>query len=207
MALRLLMVLSVMVMLTGCSSTSATRMDPNKTTDLSGNWNDSDARMTAETMIRECMQGRWLGEFLQAQGGRAPVVIVGSIRNLTYEHIDAGVFVDDLQKALIDSGKVAFVASKNERGEVREERQDQQAGNTEPSTITPTGHETGADFMLQGNINAIRDEAESQTLMVGKERSTSFYQVSLELIDLRTNQKKWIGQQQVKKGIVRSRVF
>ena len=207
MGLRLWMVLAMVVIMTGCSSTKATRIDANKTTDLNGSWNDSDARMTAETMITECMQGRWLGEFLQAQGGRSPVVIVGSVRNKTFEHIDSGVFIDDLQKALIDSGKVSFVASKEERGEVREERQDQLAGNTEPTTVTPTGHETGADFMLQGSIDAMKEAVDSQTLMVGKQRSTSFYQVTLELVDLRTNQKKWIGQQQVKKSVVRSKVF
>ena len=108
---------------------------------------------------------------------------------------------------MLNAGKVQFVADKEERAEVREERQDQQAGNTEPSTITPKGHETGADFMLQGSINGIKESTESQTLMVGKKKSTSFFQVTLELIDLKTNQKRWIAQKEIKKSIERGKVF
>ena len=204
--LQLALVLLVAVGLTGCASTKTTRMDESRPTDLSGDWNDTDARLVAQEMIKDCLQGQWLWNYNQTNG-RVPVVIVGTIRNKTFEHIDADIFIDSLQKALINSGKVKFVASSNERQEIREERRDQQAGNTEPSTITATGHETGADFMLQGNINAIQDGTESQHLMFGNQKSTSFYQVSLELIDLKTNQKQWIGQKALKKLVERSRVF
>ncbi|MEI7998503.1 MAG: penicillin-binding protein activator LpoB [Candidatus Omnitrophota bacterium] len=192
--------------LTGCASTTTTRIDATKVTDLSGYWNDTDARLTADEMIKDCLAGQWLWNFNQTNG-RAPVVIVGTIRNKTFEHIESDVFIDSLQKALINSGKIKFVASSGERQEVREERRDQQAGNTEPSTITATGHETGADFMLQGNINAIQEGVESHHVMFDSEKSTSFYQVSLELIDLKTNQKLWIGQKEVKKLVQRSKVF
>ncbi len=194
------------VSLVGCSTVKTTRIDAAKPTALSGQWNDTDARMTAQTMIKDCLDGRWAGDFALLNN-RPPVVIVGSVKNKTYEHIASEVFVDSLAQALIASGKVKFVSSKDERVELREERKDQQDGNTESSTITLTGHETGADFMLQGTINAMKDEIEEQRLMVGTKKSTSFYQVTLELTNLKTNEKVWIGQKQVKKSVERSKVF
>ena len=54
-------------------------------------------------------------------------MIVGEILNLSHEHINVNTFTDDMERALINSGKVQFVASRGERGEIREERKDQAA--------------------------------------------------------------------------------
>lgn len=200
------LVIALLIITTGCSSTTAKRIDANTPTDLAGMWNDTDARLVAEEMIKDCLAGRWVDDFGKASG-RSPVVIVGTIKNKTSEHINPEVFTDSLEKALLNSGKINFVANKEYRREIREERADQLTGNTEPSTISEKGHETGADFMLQGNVNQIEEEVESQTLMVGKRKSTNFFQVTLELVDLKTNQKRWIGQKQIKKSVERSKVF
>ncbi len=53
--------------------------------------------------------------------------------------------------------------------------------------------ELGADFILQGLINKIVD-------MEGKRR-VYFYQVDLELIDIETAEKTWIGQKKLKKYV------
>ena len=180
----------------GCA-TKVTRTDVGKVTDFSGGWNDTDAHLTAEEMIKECLAGHWINEFNKSSG-RSPVVIVGFIKNRTFEHISSDVFVEDLQRALTNSGKVAFVASQDGRREIREERADQQTGNTEPSTISKKGHETGADFMLQGGINSIQDAV--------KGKYAVFYQVTLELVDMKTNRKIWLGQKEIKKIVQRPNV-
>lgn len=200
------MSVALMLILVGCSSVSTQRMDANKITDLSGGWNDSDARLVADEMIADCLSGRWVDDFGKAKG-RSPVVIVGTIKNKTSEHINPEVFTDRLAKALINSGKVEFVANKFDREEIRDERLDQQEGNTEAATISEKGHETGADFMLQGNIQQIEDEVETQGIVSRRLKSTNFFQVTLELVDMKTNQKRWIGQKQIKKSIERSKVF
>ena len=173
----------------GCA-TKVTRVEPGQITDLGGGWNDTDARLVAEELIKDCLAGRWVDEFNRANG-RAPVVIVGAVKNRTFEHINPAVFTADMERALTNSGKVTFVASRDDREEVRAERADQQAGNTNPATISPKGLETGADFMVQGNIESIKDEV--------KGKYSVFYQVTLELVDLKTNQKRWIGQKETKK--------
>ena len=83
-----------------------------------------------------------------------------------------------------------------QRGEVREERKDQ-AANASEATAKAEGEELGADFMLQGSINTISDRVE------GKE--VKYYQVNLELIDIQSQRKAWIGEKKIKKLVKRSR--
>ena len=178
--------------LAGCA-TQVIRKDAAEVVDLSGRWNDTDARLVAEEMVRTCTAAQWVARF-NKQKGRDPVVIVGTVTNRSHEHINANVFIEDLEMALVNSGRVRFVASKAERGEVREERVDQ-LQNAAPETRAQMIQETGADFMLQGSINSVKDETRGQYAIM--------FQSNLELIDLTTNEKVWIGQKKVKKLVKR----
>jgi hypothetical protein len=190
-ALLLILVL-VALGLAGCA-TEVIRKEPAEVVDLSGRWNDTDARMTAEDMIKNCLAGNWLSQF-NKEKGRDPVVIIGTIVNRSHEHINSLVFVQDLEQALVNAGKVKFVADKLARQEVREERQDQQV-NSAPETRAQLVRETGADYMLQGSINSVKDETKGQYVIL--------FQVNLELVNLTTNEKTWIGQQKIKKLVKR----
>src|SRR5262249_14487592 len=119
-----------------------------------------------------------------------PRVIVGEILNKSDEHINTETFVKDLEREVLNSGRAKFVASKGQRDEVRGERLDQ-AKNASVKTAKAAGQEYGADFMLKGQINTILDAAGKQAL--------KYYQVELELIDMLTNEKVWIGQKKIKK--------
>lgn len=180
-------------LLFGCSSIKVTRTPLEKTVDLSGKWNDSDSRMVSEEMIKDCMDRAWLGNFNMKQG-RSPVVIVGTVMNRSSEHIDSRVFTSDLERSLINSGKVRFVAMKDSRQELREEKADQ-AEYASKQTAKPSKQETGADFVVQGSINSIKDEINGKYVIL--------YQVNLELVDLTTNEKVWIGQKEIKKVVSR----
>ncbi len=121
-----------------------------------------------------------------------PRVIVATVRNRSQEHLNTQTFVKDLERALVNSGVVDVVASSDERGSLRAERLDQQE-HASIETAKSMGKELGADFMLQGQINSILDAA-------GKEQ-VRFYQVELELVDLESNRKVWIGQKKLKKTV------
>lgn len=177
----------------GCgTSTKVKRVESDVVVDLSGKWNDTDSRLVAEEMIKDCVERPWLNKF-EEKSKREPVVIVGTIVNRSHEHINSQLFTKDLEKSLLNSGIVKFVASKEEREEVREERTSQNEGMTEPETVKSFGHETGADFMLKGSINSVKDEVKGKYVIL--------YQVNLELIDLTTNQKVWIGEKEIKKSV------
>jgi uncharacterized protein (TIGR02722 family) len=176
-----------------CATTpKVTRVDVNETIDLSGDWNDTDSRQVAEEMVKDSLARPWLGEF-QADKKLKPRVIVGLVGNKSSEHINTETFVKDLERELTNSGQVRFVASKEQREEIREERTDQ-AKNASIKTAKSMGQEYGADFMLKGQINTIEDQAGKQQL--------KYYQVELEMIDLTSNEKVWIGQKKIKKTVV-----
>jgi len=184
----------VAVALIGCgSSGSVERVSPDETIDLSGNWNDTDSRLVAEEMIQDCLSRPWLSEFGR-QESRSPDVIVGTVRNRSTEHISTSTFIKNLERELINSGRVNFVASKEEREDVREERADQQEFSSDES-VKRFQQEAGADFMLIGEITSIVDQAEGEKV--------KYYQVNLELVNVETNRKSWIGEKKIKKYISR----
>ncbi|MFY0684292.1 MAG: penicillin-binding protein activator LpoB [Balneola sp.] len=180
----------------GCKpSQKVTRINPGTTTDLSGKWNDTDARLVAEEMIADALSKPWLNQF-NRNNQKPPVVIVGRVRNESMEHIETEVFTKELERSFVNSGEISVVASAEERGQIRDERLDQQT-NASYETTKKMAMELGADFMMIGNINSIVDEAiDSKTLAV-------FYTINLEFINVETNQKVWIGNKKIKKLIER----
>lgn len=191
--MKKIIILGVAILLfAGCSSQrQVTRLDPETQTDLSGSWNDTDARLVADEMVNDCLSRPWLTNFIAANGGM-PVVTVGRIRNNTTEHIDMETYTTDFERELINSGKVRFVANKFQRDDVRDERMDQDEW-ASPETKKRLRDELGADFILLGAVKSITDQAEGKQVI--------FYQTDLELINIETNEKVWIGSKEIKKGI------
>jgi uncharacterized protein (TIGR02722 family) len=181
------------ILISGCAGTKVDRVTHDSVIDLSGRWNDTDSRLVAEEMLRDCLNAPWLNTFT-AQG-KVPTVIVGSVRNRSHEHINAETFVKDMERTLINSGKVEFVANKVERDEIRDEKADQ-AENASVETRRLAGEESGADVMLIGTINSIVDKEGSKSVV--------FYQVNLELVNIESNRKLWIGDKKIKKYVTKS---
>ncbi|MDA3958420.1 penicillin-binding protein activator LpoB [Oceanispirochaeta sp.] len=192
---HLLSLAMVLLVLAGCASTKVDRISSDEVVDLSGRWNDTDSRLTAEAIVSDALSRAWLDDF-QSSNGEKPVVIVGTVGNKSSEHIEVLTFIKDIEKELINSGRVRFVANSVERQEVREEREDQQSNATE-KTAKALAAETGADFMLQGVITSITDAVDGKKVIK--------YQVSMELIHLESNEKVWIGSNEVKKFIKQSK--
>lgn len=189
----LLAALLLSIAAAGCS-TEVTRMDAGEIKDLSGAWNDTDSQQVSAEMIQDVLSRSWLTNFTQEQR-RQPAVIVGEVRNLSHEHINVNTFVADVERALINSDRVQFVASSTEREEIRGERKDMDI-NASEATRKAMGQEKGADFMLKGTINTIID-------MSGRTQ-VRYYQVDLNLISLADNRIVWVGQKKIKKLVERS---
>jgi uncharacterized protein (TIGR02722 family) len=178
-------------------ATKVTRISPDEVKDLSGYWNDTDSQLVSKEMIQDALEQPWLSTYTQRHSGKPPVVIVGTIRNLSVEHINTDTFVTDMQRALINSGKVEFVAAGNQRGEVREERKDQDI-NAREDTRKAMGQEVGADFMMKGSINMIVDQS--------GDTNVRYYQVDLNLISLADNRIVWVGQKKIKKVVEKAKL-
>lgn len=187
-----LLLLIALVAVSGCSTRrQVERIDSTTAMDLSGRWNDTDSRLVAEEMITDSLGRAWLTDFIAAKS-KKPTVIVGIINNKTHEHISTDTFIKDIERAYINSNKVSVVQGAEAREALRDERADQQEF-ASPETMKKWGREKGADFMLQGVINSVVDQYQKQ--------KTVFYQVDLELTNIETNEKVWLGSKEIKKLI------
>jgi len=187
----------MLALLPACGAeTKVTRVDTGLIIDLSGRWNDTDSRIVAEAMVKEALGTPWLDNFIRDHRGKQPVVVVGTITNKSHEHINTQTFVTDLQRELVNSQKVTFVAGRGEREEIRQERAEQAAHAREDTQKSP-GKEIGADYMMKGYISTILDEAGGTKAV--------YYQVDLELVNLESNVKAWFGQKKIKKVVERKR--
>ena len=150
------------------------RIETDTTVDLSGRWNDTDERHKRNN------------------SGEEPVVIVGMVENKSHEHIEAEVFIKELEKAFVKSGRVRLVQGGAKREQIRRERADQQ-NNASQSTMKSWGLEVGADYMLQGSINSIMDAY--------KRKKVIYYQIDMTLTNMETNEVVWIGDKKIKKFV------
>jgi len=104
-----------------------------KAIDLSGDWNDTDSRLVAEEMIGDVLGAPLARRF---QGGKEAYTRChrrhgsGTGQTSTSRRWRSS---RNLEKELINSGRVTFVATKRSGPEVRDERADQQENATRDS--------------------------------------------------------------------------
>ncbi len=185
-----LSLLIVSLVLASCSR-SVTRVSPDQQIDLSGRWNDTDSKLVAEEMIRDVLARPWRSDFANAMN-KKPVVIVGIVSNKSSEHIPSETFIKDMEREFVNSGMVRVVQNSEFREKLREERAEQ-GEFASPETQAKWGKELGADFMLFGVINSTTDSYKKEKVVN--------YKVNLELANVETNEKVWIGDKEIKKYI------
>lgn len=188
------------LLLTSCASSTqqVQRVDSRKQVDLSGRWNDTDARLTADALISECFNANWLTQF-QISQKRKPAVRVRGIVNKTDEHIDAQIFVKSIEAAMVNSGKVSVLAQDGGEMEVMDQEQIRaQSGRQAAGGPVVMGHETGADYVVAVRTASVLDEVEG--------RKVKFYKINFELVSPTTGEKAWIGDYEIKKLVSQGKV-
>lgn len=186
-----LVLITLIALVASSCSRSVTRVSPDQQIDLSGRWNDTDSKLVAEEMIKDVLNRPWRNDFFSAFN-KKPVVIVGIVSNKSSEHIESETFIKDIEREFINSGMVRVVQNSVFREKMREERAEQ-GEFASPETQARWGKELGADFMMFGVITSITDSY--------KKEKTVEYKVNLELANMETNEKVWIGDKEIKKYI------
>lgn len=172
--------------------TKVKRVESSKVTDLDGYWNDTDVRIVCESLIEECITSPRVAKF-EEQHGRPGLVIVGEIKNDSAEKIDTTIVAKKLQTAIINSGVLEFVTSKDEREQLREEKRDQDQ-HASIETAKALDNEDAADFMLTGSVKCVVQKE-------GK-RSVRAYFVYATLTSIENNRIIWQGENdEIKKEI------
>lgn len=192
--MRWMLLLALVLFAAASCGKQVSRRQASEVIDLSGKWNDVDSQQVSHAMAKDALSWPWIDEWRRSKG-RKPVVMAYGVKNRSLEHINTQTFMKDLERAFLRSGRVSIVADRDQRLSVREERTQQQAGLTaNPARI---GKELGADFVLTGVLNSIVDQEGSESVV--------FYQTNLELINVQTNEKVWIGDHKIKKFIEKSK--
>jgi len=169
---------------------------PGTAEELSGNWSAVDAKETSEVLIKDCFANPWLGDFVK-EHGRKPAVRVRGIVNKTDEHIDAQVFIKNIEKAMVNSGKVSVLAQEGaELGSVNAEQDYATEGRVEDGPSV--GNQKGGDFVVAVRLASILDQVQG--------KRTKFYKVSFEMLNATSGEKVWIGDHEIQKTITQKKV-
>lgn len=128
---------------------------------------------------------------------RPPIVMVTKLQNKTSEHIDTQSITDMLTVELMKSGKVSFI-DKAAREDIADEYDYQDSGMVSRETKKGKGGQTGADFIMNGRLDSIVQEA-------GKDK-TVYYKLTMNLTNLKTGVIVWTDQKQMRKMFKKKRV-
>lgn len=171
------------------------REKPGTGRELSGNWSAVDAKETSGALIKDCFSGAWLMNFVEETGNK-PAMRVRKIVNKTDEHIDAQVFIKNLEKAMVNSGKVRVLAQAGaELSAVNAEEDYGVEGRVADGPAI--GEQKGGDFVLTVHMTSILDQVEGEKV--------KFYKINAELINATTGDKVWIGDHEIQKYVTQAK--
>lgn len=98
-----------------CSAIDTSESTTNKNNSF---WNDAESELAADSLVNTIINS----ELLKKSKNQKPKVIVGRIINTTREKIDSKLIEKNLERSLLNSGRVTFISSKAKRELVRNER-------------------------------------------------------------------------------------
>lgn len=159
--------------------------DVNKENLLNDQWSETDMQIIVKSMVDSLIQHPAI-----SNAKKIPIVIVTNLQNKTSEHIDTQSIMDMVRVELTNSGKVAFI-DKEARGDISNEYDYQNSGTVSGETKKSPGGQIGADFIINGRLDAIVQE-------VGKDKSV-FYKLTLNLTNLKTSIITWTNHKQIRK--------
>ena len=174
-------------LVSGCS-TEVSYGDAKATETVTVDYGSTDLQSMSGKMVQSLIDNPVMTEI--SSTGR-PVLFVDSIRNKTSEHIDTEALTDTMRTQLLRSGKVRFV-DMSKVAAVKEQLEYQQAaGMVDPASMVRMGKQTGAQYMLYGNLASIVKDN-------GKVKDV-FYQLTMNLMALKSGELVWADQQEIRK--------
>jgi len=184
--------------LAGCrSSFEGNYADPNKVEIVDDRWNDTDARLVGEKMIKSALAKQWLANYTSESKGQKPFILVDDFENRTSEQIDTKAIFESVRNELINSGRVRFLDGA-QRKKILDEYRYQNSGTTRKDQAKSAGKQFGADFFLVGAISSIVSQQGGY--------KTVTYQVEMRLTHIETSEIVWTEVEKVKKQFRRSGV-
>lgn len=148
----------------------------------------TDLQTIAATLVDDLLT---FPPIVQMTSARRPVVFVDKIRNKTTEHIDTESITDTVQTKLLKSGKFRFVDMTAIKQVQQQLNFQTDSGMVDPAKAVALGKQTGAEFMLYGNMSSI----------VKRNDSTKdvYYKFTMKMMNLETGIMEWAGEKEIRK--------
>lgn len=159
---------------------------------LTDKWSETDMQKSVHDLVASVV-----GHPSISAAKRPPVVMVTRLQNKTSEHVDTQSITDMFTVELMKTGKVSFV-DKAARDDIAEEYEYQESGMVSRESAKGRGGQTGADFILNGRLDSIVQEA-------GKDK-TVYYKLTMNLTNLKTGVIVWTDQKEMRKQFKKKRV-
>lgn len=181
--------LVMMAGLAGCSSSpTVSYTDPNAVDTTSTGFGSTDLQTTTAQMVDQMLSSPMVRNLT---ANSQPVIFIGGITNNTSDIIDTTGITNAISTRLINSGQFQFVDMSQVNAVKAQLNYQQSSGLVDPKTAVAIGQQIGAQYMLYGDISSIVQQNSSQ--------QSVFYQVTMKLLNLRTNVIVWQGEQQIRK--------
>jgi uncharacterized protein (TIGR02722 family) len=193
-----ILVLSALLVtvLSACGPREFVKGDYSKNVDdtnlLTDKWSESDMQNAVRDLVASAVQHPAI-----ASAARPPIVMVTRLQNKTDEHIDTQSITDMMTVDLMKTGKVTFV-DKAARDDMSEEYDYQNSGNVSRETQKSKGGQVGADFIMNGRLDSIVQEA-------GRDK-TVYYKLTMNLTNLKTGLIVWTDHKELRKQFRKQRV-
>lgn len=159
---------------------------------LTDKWSESDMQKAVSELVASAVKHPAING-----AKRPPIVIVTRLQNKTSEHIDTQNITDMFQVELMNTGKVTFV-DKAAREDIAEEYEYHDSGMVSRETKKGAGGQVGADFIMNGRLDSIVQEA-------GRDK-TIYYKMTMNLTNLKTGLIVWTGHKQMRKIFKKKRI-
>ncbi|MBC85841.1 MAG: penicillin-binding protein activator LpoB [Bdellovibrionaceae bacterium] len=177
------------LILSGCGPKGFVRgsydEDVNATNLLTDKWSESDMQNAVKDLV-----GKASNHYMIRTAKKPPIVMITRIQNKTSEHIDTQSIGDMMRVELMNSSGLQFV-DKEARQDIAEEYDYQGSGMVNRQTRKGPGGQIGADFILNGRLDSIVQQA-------GKDK-TVYYKLTLNMTNLKTGIIVWSGYKQIRK--------
>jgi len=168
------------------------RTDPADVADLDYTFDEDDARQIYQGMVADALSKPWLDNWMDYNPGQRPIIVVGTVRNDTQDYINTDLVTDPLREELLNSGRIRVFMARDLREEVRQERVSSEQF-ARPEYVKAIADEISADYIMLGRV---KDDKEYSR---NRKRVISYYQVTLELIDVVTGEVVWIQTEEIEK--------
>jgi uncharacterized protein (TIGR02722 family) len=166
--------------------------DTEKENNLNDRWSETDMQKVVSNLV-----GKMLTTPVLAKSKQQPLIMVTKLENKTSEIIDTQSIMDYVKVEIMGSDKAKFI-DKEAREDIKSEYDYQNSGMVSKGSAKGPGGQLGADFILNGRLDSIVQEA-------GKQK-TVYYKVTFILTNLKTGVMEWSGHDQIRKAYQKQRI-